>query len=173
MRQYIRSGLLRVFLLTMGWWAMTEGAASGWSVGVPVIVLATAVSFHMAPPRSERWTLLGMIRYARFFVWGSLRGGVDVAVRAIRPSMPITPGLLQYRLRLPPGAPRVLFRITLSQMPGSLGTHLEAEDDLVVHVLTKDDQLNQKDLQELESQVARLFQVDLSEPPAPSGVSGA
>lgn len=170
---YVRSALLRGFLLTAGWWALTGGDTSSWTVGVPVVALATAVSVVVHPPRPEQWTILGALRYAVFFVWGSLLGGFDVALRAIRPSMPISPGLLRYPFRLPPGAPRALFRITLSLMPGSLGTHMDNEDELVVHVLVFDQETNLRDLRELEWQVARLFRLDLTEGGAPPGAARA
>ncbi|MES9944702.1 MAG: Na+/H+ antiporter subunit E [Candidatus Thiodiazotropha sp.] len=50
--------------------------------------------------------------------------GLDVAWRAFHPRMPITPELIVYPLRLPPGLPRVILVNTVSLLPGTLGTEL-------------------------------------------------
>ena len=169
---YLRSACLRSSLLVAGWWALCEGDASGWPVGAPLIGLALFVSLALEPPKETRWTALGLLRFAGFFIWGSLLGGVDVAQRALRPSLPIYPGLMRYPLRLPEGAPQAIFLVALSLMPGSLGTHIE-EGQLVIHVLVADEEASLRSVSELEHEVARLFRIELGGPNRPGEVRDA
>ena len=53
-----------------------------------------------------------------------LKGGVYVAWRAFDPRMPITPELIEYPLRLPPGLPRVILVNMVSLLPGTLSAEL-------------------------------------------------
>jgi len=71
----------RAVLFALLWWMLTEGAADSWLVGAPVVVLAALASGVLLPGTS--WSLPGLLRFIPFFLWHSLRGGVDVAGRAL------------------------------------------------------------------------------------------
>ncbi len=151
-RLFFRTGLFALL-----WWMLTEGAMNSWLVGVPVVVFAALVSDALLPGVS--WSLTGMVRFVPFFLWHSLRGGVDVAGRALHPRLPISPGLLDYRWRLPPGLPRVIMANTVSLLPGTLSAELD-EEHLRVHVLDETGAFA-SELKEIEARVARLFGLDL------------
>jgi len=89
----------RTALFALLWWILTEGAVYSWLVGAPVVVFAVLVSGVLLPGTS--WSLPGILRFIPFFLWHSLRGGVDVAGRALHPRLPISPGLLEHKWRLP------------------------------------------------------------------------
>ena len=91
--------LLRLLVLSLLWWLITEGAG-GWAVGTPVILLALGASYWLQPEPRVRLRPAGLLRFAGFFLVQSLRAGLDVALRAFRPSMPLYPALQEYRLRL-------------------------------------------------------------------------
>jgi multisubunit Na+/H+ antiporter MnhE subunit len=94
-----------------------------------------------------------------FFLWRSLYGGVDVARRALHPKLPISPGLFDYRWRLPPGLPRVFMANTVSLLPGTLSAEL-GEEYLHVHVLDRSGDFI-PELSIVEEHVARLFGLHL------------
>ena len=142
------------------WWVVAEADPEGWLFGVPFVALATAASLRLTPSRSWRIRPFGVLRYAIFFVHQSVLGGVDVALRAVRPSMPIDPLLLRYDLRLPSEHARVLFADTVSMLPGTLSTGFEG-DTLTLHAI--DCRLDiERSLQDVEERVAGIFGLELS-----------
>jgi multicomponent Na+:H+ antiporter subunit E len=154
---------LRAMLFALMWWVLTDGAMDSWLVGAPVVLFATLVSVMLLPPFS--WSLTGIVRFVPFFLWRSLHGGVDVARRALHPRLPISPGMVNYRWRLPPGLPRVVMANTVSLLPGTLSAELHKEY-LRVHVLNRrEDFLSE--LEKVEQRVAAMFALSL--PPSGGG----
>jgi multicomponent Na+:H+ antiporter subunit E len=98
--------------------------------------------------------------FVPFFLWRSLQGGVDVARRAFHPRMPITPELLDYPLRLPPGLPRVMLANIVSLLPGTLSATLNREV-LKIHVLDGEAALL-ANLDTLEERVGKVCGVSLA-----------
>jgi len=148
----------RTVLFALLWWILTEGATNSWLIGAPVVLLAVLASEALLPGVS--WSLPGAVRFVPFFLWHSLYGGVDVASRALHPRLPISPALLDYRWRLPPGLPRVFMANTVSLLPGTLSAELD-EDHLRVHVLDQTGTFV-SGLAGVEARVARLFGLSLA-----------
>jgi multicomponent Na+:H+ antiporter subunit E len=144
--------LLRASFFVLLWWALTGGPVASWKVGIPVVLAATAMSSLMLPSLS--WSLKGLVSFAAFFVWQSLRGGADVALRAIDPRLPIAPKLIEFPLRLPPGLPRVMFVNIASLLPGTLSADLIG-NVLKVHVLDGDSD-HRAELETLERRVLQM-----------------
>jgi multicomponent Na+:H+ antiporter subunit E len=112
-------------------WSILSGF-EGWHIGVPAVLIASA-ALPIGTP-ADRWSLAGLARLLPYFLWNSLRGGVDVAVRALHPGLPINPGILHYEMRLQSPAARVLMANTVTLLPGTLSADLKG-NDLSVHVL--------------------------------------
>lgn len=149
----------RALPLALFWWALTGGTHDAWRFGGPVILLASAASVWLQPYRRIRIRTRELPRFLSFFVWQSLRAGVDVAFRALRPSRPLAPAVLEHPLSLPEGPARVLLADTVSLLPGTLTAALEA-DRLIVHVL--DARLPMREsLCHVEERVAALFPSEL------------
>ncbi len=153
--------LLRTSFFTLLWWSITEGAG-GWMIGVPTILLALAASLWLQPRRRLSLRPAGVLRFAAFFLVQSMRAGLDVALRALRPRMRLTPALLEYRLRLPTGPARVFLADTMSLLPGTLSTELR-DDCLCLHVLDASQSV-ETGLRQVEVRVADLFGVNLPTP---------
>lgn len=147
----------RTLLFALLWWILTEGAIDSWLLGAPVVVFAALASEALLPRLS--WSLLAIVRFVPFFLWRSLYGGVDVARRALHPRLPISPGLIDHRWRLPPGLPRVFMANTVSLLPGTLSAELD-EEHLRVHVLDQTSTFA-SELTVIEARVARLFGLNL------------
>ena len=146
-------------MLALLWCILLEGDLKGWWYGLPVIAAATATSLWLAPEAGQFWHPVGLVRFIGFFLWQSLRGGVDVALRAIDPRLLLYPQLIEYRLRLPVGPARIVLMNTISLLPGTLSVELHPTL-LQVHVL--DGRMDtQRSLQQVEAVVARLFALKL------------
>ena len=65
------------------WWALTGGAADSWLVGVPSVLAATVASQLLWRRHTGWWSPLALLRFVVFFLRESMRGGVDVARRAL------------------------------------------------------------------------------------------
>jgi multicomponent Na+:H+ antiporter subunit E len=127
--------VLKRFALALGLWAvLTGGDPSAWLVGVMAAIAATYMSLELLPPRAHGVRLAVVIALAPAFLWDSLRGGLDVARRALHPRLPLRPVWLAYPVRLPAGAARVSLGNMLSLMPGTLAAGTQ-RDELCVHCL--------------------------------------
>lgn len=151
----VRRASVRVLLLLCFWWVLTQGDLASWVIGIPTVLLATVVSLWLSASSRWEWRLSAFFRFIPFFAYCSLKGGVDVASRAFRPSLPLAPAMLDYSLRLPDGTARVFFANVVSLLPGTLSADFRG-DTLVVHVLDGNLPVLTQ-LQHLEVTVARLF----------------
>ena len=143
----------RALLFSLLWWALTDGTAGSWWIGAPAVAGAVIISVTLVPPLGLVWR--EVMGFVPFFLWHSLKGGVDVSWRAFHPRLPITPELIEYPLRLPPGLPRVILVNTVSLLPGTLSAELGGQV-LKVHVL---DSLGGflAELEALEQRVGCMF----------------
>lgn len=151
---------MRSAVLAILWWVLTSGNVSSLSFGLPLSIAAGALSLALAPPRATGFRLGGLIPYAIHFATRSVAGGIDVARRALAPSMPIDPVLIEYPVRLSGRAPRLIFANTISLLPGTLSARFK-NGALQVHALD-DNQQARGELMLLETKVATLFGQDLA-----------
>jgi multicomponent Na+:H+ antiporter subunit E len=157
-----RAFVMRAALLALLWWAVSEGRADSWWFGVPAALCASAASLHFSPAtRTLRpWPALRLLIW---FLGRSLLAGADVAVRALRPSMPLAPGFVRVRMRLVDAGARVLLADLLTLLPGTLASGFD-DDTLLLHVL--DERLPvSRQVRDLEERVAELLAVPLVDVP--------
>ncbi|NBC12835.1 MAG: cation transporter [Gammaproteobacteria bacterium] len=153
------------------WWLLTDGRADGLVFGAAFAAVAAAMPLVIVEPRGTDTplallpTVLRGLLLLPFFLWQSLYGGIDVAARAFKPRLPLTPTLFDYRLRLPPGPAPVMLASLVSLMPGTLAIVSGAR--LRVHVLDAGRDY-QDELELLEAQVAWIFGVALQAPRTPA-----
>jgi len=136
------------------WWIAVEGRPGSWGVGLPV-ALAAALAAAAIPPAGRSIRLLPLLRFLAYFAYQSVKGGVDVARRALSPSLPLAPGFAELSTDLPAGAPRVLFADTVSLLPGTLTVDVDGPR-VLVHGLDAGEALH-ADARALEARVAALF----------------
>ncbi|MDZ4169895.1 MAG: Na+/H+ antiporter subunit E [Coriobacteriia bacterium] len=159
----------RLVAFAFVWWVLAEGEPSSWLFGVPFVVLASITSLRLTPARAWRLRAGGTLRFIVFFAHQSIVGGVDVALRALRPSMPISPGFVSYPVRLPTESARVLLADTVSLLPGTLSSGFEG-DTLVMHVLDCNLPILD-DVRQVESRISEALGLSL-EPAAAAGRGG-
>lgn len=150
-----RAILTRGFSFALLWWVLADGHAASWGLGAVAVVAATAASLRLLPPGAQRIGAVALLRFLGFFLWSSLRSGIQVAALALRPRLDLAPIMLERRLALPPGAPRLLMLNTLTLLPGTIGVSLE-EARLRIHVLDARMPVA-AELRALETHIARLF----------------
>lgn len=155
---YLKAWILRFALFFLIWWVLTDGALDSLMAGILMTFIASLVSILLTPPLS--WSVGGILRFIPFFLLHSFRGGVDVATRALHPKIPISPGLVDYRFRLPPGPVRVFMANTVSLLPGTLSVELDREI-LRIHMLDDTGSLT-KDMNILENHLADIFGLELT-----------
>ena len=103
-------------------------------MGVFASVGATWVSLRLLPPSSGGLRFGRLLMHLPHFVWESVLAGVDVARRALHPSMPLQPGFVTCPLSFPPGFARNTFATITSLLPGSVAAG-EVEGVIVYHCL--------------------------------------
>lgn len=151
----VRVAGVRALFLAGLWWILTEGAPASWIVGAPVIVVLLALSVVTGQVTSTERRLGGWLRFLPYFLWSSLLGAADVALRAYRPQLVLNPGFVRYRILLSTEAARVFFANVVSLLPGTLSAQLR-DDELMVHALDADRPVTE-DLAILEKKIAVLF----------------
>lgn len=121
-------------LVWLAWWALAEGV---W-VSLPVIGVAslfiTWLAMHLLFDGAWHlnWRVLpGLLG---FFMWQSLKGGMDVASRALAWQSRFESEVVCYRLRLPDGACRQVWLAGVGLFPGTMVVGLDGEE-VRVHVL--------------------------------------
>jgi multicomponent Na+:H+ antiporter subunit E len=138
-------------LLAAFWAILSDGR--GWTFGIPVVLLAATLSCLLLP--RTRVSVSGLLTFVPYFAWNSLRGGLDVASRALHPDMPIAPALLRYELQLDNRVGRALMANVVTLLPGTLSVDLRG-DVLLVHVLNADGPFPEA-FRRLEARVTEIF----------------
>ena len=95
---------------------------------------ATWVSITLQPPGKLPLRLAGLVGFVRFFLWNSLRGGLQVAAMALRGRAALRPTIIELPITLPAGGARILLVNALGLMPGTVAVDLEGSM-LRLHVL--------------------------------------
>ncbi|MCC5794628.1 MAG: Na+/H+ antiporter subunit E [Chromatiales bacterium] len=148
-------------VMLYGIWFALDGPGSPLT-GLVFAVAGAATGAWLAPGVPYPWRPLRLLAFTAWFLRKFLAGALDVARRALAPSLPIQPCWQEYRLRLGPGLPRTALVSVISLVPGTLSVELEPERDvLIVHRLFPG---STDDLDDLETRIAWLFSVPLKAP---------
>ena len=145
--------LKMISVLTLLWGILAQNA--GWVFASEAILAAVLASLFFALLLPTHYSVSGLLLFACYFVVEALRGGWDVAWRALHPRLPIAPGWIDYALTLPPGGPQVLFLNSVSLLPGTLSVALNGSV-VVVHRLSSSTDAK-AELARLEYWVMRVF----------------
>lgn len=129
-RQWL-DGLGWVVLYALIWALFTEG--SGWSLGVPSILLAAVLSLWLGL-RPWHPSLLAIPGFLSFFLGRMTAGGWDVAVRALHPRRPLQPVWLDYRFGACSPEVRLVLSALVGLLPGTVASRVDG-DQMRVHVL--------------------------------------
>jgi multicomponent Na+:H+ antiporter subunit E len=159
-----RALLLRGLAFALIWWALAEGRPDSWGVGAVSIGLALFASLRLSPPGGGRLSPSGLLGFIGFFIVQSVRGGIQVAARALRPGMDLSPALLEFPLHLPPGPLRVVLVFTLNLLPGTISVMI-FDDTLRLHVFDRRMPI-EAELRAVEARIARIARISPTARPA-------
>jgi multicomponent Na+:H+ antiporter subunit E len=122
--------------LFLGFWLLISGSGlADLAIGIAAAALATWTSFRLLPSGESRLRPIALLALVANFLRQSALSGLRVARLAFDPKLPLHPGFVAYRLRLPEGGARCAFQALSSLLPGSLPSGTDADGALVVHCL--------------------------------------
>lgn len=150
---------LRFAILTALWLVLDGGRLSGLVVGLPLAAVAAMVSCRMVPSGTFRPRFFPLLRLVGFCLWESVTAGWDVAVRALRPGLPLAVGEVRVACGIPAGPIRNVLCALGSLMPGSLPVSDDDGGHLVLHVLDTR-RPSDEAAQRLEALVREAFRAD-------------
>jgi multicomponent Na+:H+ antiporter subunit E len=128
--------LLPRFVALLVFWLILEGAnPPGLLIGLPAAALATWISIRLVPPQGGYISPAGLLAFFGHFLWGSLVAGIDLAIRALHPRLPLRTGFVSCPCAISRGPRRDLFLATSSLMPGSLPVEDEGDGLIILHAL--------------------------------------
>ena len=149
----LKAFIVRLMIFAVLWWGLSSGVMTQQLLIFFVITVSAALSSLLIPP--QKISIFGIFKFSPFFIRLSILGGLDVASRAFKPSMPLKTGFISYNLNLTHPTARVIFVWVVSLFPGTAGVQL-VDRYLRIHVLDQDLSHNQR-LRELEQHVKALF----------------
>jgi multicomponent Na+:H+ antiporter subunit E len=152
---------LRGTAFSLFWAVLNRGSVDSWVLGAPLVMVATALSLAIVPAAQHRVVPLGVVRYALYFLQQTVLSSVDVALRVFKPSIPVCPGIVRYRTRLPADNMKVIMANTCSLLPGTLSVGIEG-DVIIVHALDTTMPV-MDDLRTLERVVGGIYGLDFSQ----------
>jgi len=151
--------LARLVLMALIWLGLNGRDWSSWIVGGPVALAAAWISVKLLPAISWHWSVGGALNFSGFFLRESVRGGWDVARRAVSPGLALSPAIVCHSFHLPPGPSRLFFCSAISLLPGTAVVAI-ADGNICVHVLDHSSSM-EEELRELERRVGALFGLEL------------
>lgn len=147
-----------MLLLLALWLMLTAGDLASLMIGLPFIALAILLQ-PSSDDGSTRFNLSfnisGLIQFAYFFIIESLRGGVDVSRRVLKPEVNTAPVFYDYHMRLQRPYAQQLFISSISLLPGTLCADLDKKR-LRIHTLDQHME-TAVGIKRLESLVGKIF----------------
>jgi multicomponent Na+:H+ antiporter subunit E len=122
--------------MLFGLWVvlMPSAKAGDLAVGALATVAATWTSLRLLPVATGRVRFGVLLALLPRFLWQSLKAGIDVALRAFAPGLPLQTGFVDYRTGFPRGQARNHFATITSLMPGTVPSG-DGPDTIEFHCL--------------------------------------
>lgn len=155
--------MLRFAILAAIWLVLSQGEFRYWGLVAFAVLVSTFVSLLVAPSIGLGWSFVGLARFIPFFLWQSLVGGVDVAMRALARPTRVDPVYVEYPFRVASEPARVTIANVMSLMPGSQSVSID-EHRMRMHVLDRSMSAYEQ-ARRLEIHIARVFNLPLADEP--------
>jgi multicomponent Na+:H+ antiporter subunit E len=126
---------VRICAFTIFWLTLDGAQPAAILFALPAAAIAGVISLGLIPPSRIRLRWTALLSLGGHFLLGSIVAGVDVALRAFHPRMPLRTGFVTCSCRLPAGLRRDFFLAMASLMPGSLPIEEDANGRIVLHCL--------------------------------------
>ena len=154
----VRTSAKWMLVLPALWLILTAGDLSSWVIGLPFIALAILLqpaSASSSNKFSQSFSVSGLLQFIYVFIIESVRGGIDVSRRVLKPEVNTAPVFYDYDMRLQLPYAQQLFISSISLLPGTLCADLD-EDRLRIHSLDRHVDTD-KGIKRLESLVGKIF----------------
>jgi multicomponent Na+:H+ antiporter subunit E len=152
--------VIRVGIVSLLWFVLAEGEFRYWGLVLLAVLGSAGASLLLIPASDLGFSLTGWGRFIPYFLWQSILGGVDVALRSIAIPVRLDPGYVEFDFRVNQEPARVFVANTMSLMPGTLSVSLSG-DRLRMHVLDRS-MPNLQRAREVEDHVMRIFRLPAS-----------
>jgi multicomponent Na+:H+ antiporter subunit E len=156
MSRAVRMVLSRLVLFGALWSVLAGADWSHPAMAVATVAAATAASLVLWRPAARRLQWGAVPALLLFFLWNSVKGGIDVARRVFSPSLPIRPEVIDYHCTIDHEGGRVLFVWMIGLMPGTAGVGWGERGRVPVHVIDRG-MYNADDLRCLENRLLAVF----------------
>lgn len=160
------STLLRGMVFGVVWVALSGASSDTLVYGIVAVIAATALSLGLMPPGQPQPKLWfarswGTIVLAAWFLQQSLRGGLDVARRALTRRVDIAPEVVDVDVELPEGPGREVCYLLMNLLPGSMVQRVKTtEQHTVAEIHTLSTDLKPQDQwTRLQDRVQQAFQI--------------
>lgn len=127
--------LLRSVVYMLFWVVLAGTGTKDLAAGAAAALCASWVSLRLLPPGDLALKPSKAMGLFLRFLWQSVKAGVSVALLALRPSLPLRPGIIRYGTALPEGTRRQAFTTYASLLPGTLPLGGDGEGGIAVHCL--------------------------------------
>jgi multicomponent Na+:H+ antiporter subunit E len=117
------------------WLIMAGPGLADTLVGILATIMATWTSVRLLPAAQRRLDPLALVRLLLRFPRQSMDAGIDAARRALDPRLPLRPGFVAYRPRLPAGPAQNAFCTVMSLLPGTLPCGANESGAVIIHCL--------------------------------------
>lgn len=140
--RWIVSAVLRLSAFGLVWLGLSAADPAQLPYGIIAVLAATALSLALLPPAQPsigRWParIWGTVVLAAWFLQQSVIGGIDVARRAIWPTVDIAPAVVDVDVTVPAGPAQQLCYLIMNLLPGSMVQHVKMVDgNLVAEIHT-------------------------------------
>lgn len=135
-------GSLLIFCLLMGFWFLISGsidwqhAVTGAFFALLLTLLWNQLMFEdMAPTNFSLGQLFQFFIYLFCLVYEVIKANFNVAYIVMHPDLPISPGLISFKVTLKRDLARVVFANSITLTPGTITVDLQG-DRILVHAFT-------------------------------------
>ncbi len=148
-----------MFLLLEGIWLILNNSLSLQVVisgAVIALVIAVVFCANCTVFREIRFhprAILYTIAYLFVFFWELVKANVDMAIRILKPSLPINPGVIKAHISLKSEMARLILANSITLTPGTFTLDI-IENDLYIHCVN----LGEGDPEELGKNIVRKFE---------------
>ncbi|OFZ54202.1 MAG: hypothetical protein A2428_01935 [Bdellovibrionales bacterium RIFOXYC1_FULL_54_43] len=151
---------VNALLLGFLWWVISEGYSYQPWFGPSLVVAALVFRILLSRDSGPAICWPALVGLLPFFLYHSIRGGLQVAASALNPGTRVSPRFVTIPLRIPETyiVPRLVFATVLGLFPGTLSCGLRG-NELTIHVL--DDRLvDLGAVHALERRIIALFHIN-------------
>ena len=129
--------LARFGMLAVVWMILDGIHPGGLLIGLPAAALGAWISGRFFPPAGIRIRSIAALRLVLRCLWDGLAAGGDVALRALRPSLPLDPGVISVPCALPSSWAREALCALSGTIPGSLPAGDTPQGAVILHCLDR------------------------------------